>query len=63
MKMQALKERSMLSAKRGDILYTEPWVDHGLTNTSSEPLIFVVVRLNSKGITIPPRPDDRPDEQ
>jgi len=50
-------------AKRGDILYTEPWVYHGLTNTSSEPLIFVVVRFNSKGITIPPRPDDRPDEQ
>ena len=50
-------------AKRGDILYTEPWVYHGLTNTSSEQLIFVVVRFNSKGITIPPRPDDRPDEQ
>ena len=50
-------------AKRGDILYTEPWVYHGLTNTSSEQLIFVVVRFNSKGITVPPRPDDRPDEQ
>ena len=50
-------------AKRGDILYTEPWVYHGLTNTSSEQLIFVVVRFNSKGVTIPPRPDDRPDEQ
>jgi mannose-6-phosphate isomerase-like protein (cupin superfamily) len=50
-------------AKRGDILYTEPWVYHGLTNTSSERLIFVVVRFNSRGITIPPRPDDRPDEQ
>lgn len=25
-------------AQRGDILYTEPWVYHGLTNTSSEPL-------------------------
>ena len=50
-------------AKRGDILYTEPWVYHGLTNSSSEQLIFVVVRFNSKGVTIPPRPDDRPDEQ
>lgn len=50
-------------AKRGDILYTEPWVFHGLTNTSSEPLIFVVIRFNSKGIKVPPRPDDRPDEQ
>ena len=50
-------------AKRGDILYTEPWVYHGLTNTSSEQLIFVVVRFNSKGVNVPPRPDNRPDEQ
>ena len=50
-------------AKRDDILYTEPWVYHGLTNTSSEQLIFVVVRFNSKGVAVPPRPDDRPDEQ
>jgi len=52
-----------LPAKRGDILYTEPWVFHGLTNTSSERLIFVVVRFNSKGVKIPPRPDNKPDEQ
>ena len=49
-------------AKRGDILYVEPWVYHGLTNTGSEPLIFVVVRYSSKGVTVPPRPDDRPNE-
>lgn len=50
-------------AKRGDILYTEPWIYHGLTNTGTDPLIFVVVRYNSKGITPPARPDNRPDEQ
>ena len=50
-------------AKRGDILYVEPWVYHGLTNTGTEPLIFVVVRFNSKGVKVPPRPDNRPDEQ
>ncbi len=50
-------------AKRGDILYTEPWVYHGLTNTGTEQLVFVVVRFNAKGVKIPPRPDDRPDEQ
>lgn len=50
-------------AKRGDILYTEPWVYHGLTNTGTDQLIFVVVRFNSKGVKIPPRPDNRPDEQ
>ena len=50
-------------AKRGDILYAEPWVFHGLRNTSNEPLIFVVVRFNSKGVKLPPKPDDRPNEQ
>ena len=50
-------------AKRGDILYAEPWVFHGLTNTGTEQLIFVVVRFNSKGVKVPPRPDSRPDEQ
>lgn len=50
-------------AKRGDILYAEPWVYHGLTNSGNEPLIFVVVRFSSKGVKPPPRPDNRPDEQ
>lgn len=49
-------------AKLGDILYVEPWVYHGLTNTGDEKLIFVVVRYNGKGVETPPRPDDRPDE-
>jgi len=50
-------------AQRGDILYAEPWVYHGLTNTGTEPLIFLVVRYNPKGTPLPPRPDNRPDEQ
>jgi mannose-6-phosphate isomerase-like protein (cupin superfamily) len=50
-------------AKQGDILYAEPWVYHGLTNTGTDPMIFVVVRFNSKGVKVPPRPDNRPDEQ
>lgn len=50
------------SASRGDILYAEPWVYHGLTNTGDEPLIFVVVRYNPKGMKVPPKPDDRADE-
>ncbi len=49
-------------AQRGDILYVEPWVYHGLTNTGQEPLIFIVVRYNPKGVDIPPKPDDRPNE-
>ena len=49
-------------ANLGDILYVEPWIYHGLTNTGTEPLVFVVVRYNAKGIKIPPIPDDRPNE-
>ena len=49
-------------ANRGDVLYVEPWVYHGLTNTGDEPVIFAVVRYNPKGIEIPPKPDDRPNE-
>ena len=49
-------------AQQGDILYAEPWVYHGLTNTGDERLIFVVVRFNSKGVDLLSKPDDRPDE-
>lgn len=49
-------------ANLGDILYVEPWVYHGLTNTGTEALVFVVVRYNAKGVKTPPRPDARPDE-
>ena len=49
-------------AKRGDLLYVEPWVYHGLTNTGSQPLVFLVIKYNGKGTPPPPRPDDRPDE-
>jgi mannose-6-phosphate isomerase-like protein (cupin superfamily) len=49
-------------AKRGDILYVDPWVYHGLVNTGDQPLVFVVVRYGSKGVKVLPKPDDRPDE-
>ena len=49
-------------AKQGDILYVEPWVYHGLTNTGDGKLIFIVVRYNAKGVDVPPKPDDRPNE-
>ena len=51
-----------IAAKRGDILYVEPWVDHGLTNTGDEPLVFIVLRYSPKGVDVPPKPDDRPNE-
>jgi len=52
-----------IPAKRGDVLFVEPWVYHGVTNTGDKPLVFMVVRYNPKAMEVPPRPDDRPDEQ
>ena len=49
-------------AKRGDVLFVEPWVYHGLKNTGEKPLIFLVVRYTAKGVPVPPRPDNKPDE-
>ncbi len=49
-------------ARRGDVLYVAPWVYHGVTNTGETPLIFLVIRYDGKGLPVPPRPDDRPDE-
>jgi len=51
-----------IPAGKGDILYVEPWVYHGLTNTGDQPLIFLVIRYNGKGVATPPKPDDRPNE-
>jgi mannose-6-phosphate isomerase-like protein (cupin superfamily) len=50
-------------ARKGDMLYVEPWVFHGLTNTGDKPLVFTVIKFNSKGIELPPRPDNGKDEK
>src|SRR5262249_54692794 len=42
--------------KKGDVLYVEPWVMHGFTNTGKTPLTFFVVKYNGKGVTPPPEP-------
>ena len=49
-------------AHKGDMLYVEPWVYHGLTNTGDTPLVFTVIKFNSKGVELPPRPDSGKDE-
>ncbi len=36
-----------------DLLYTEPWVMHGLKNTSTKPLVFFVVKWNGKQLEVP----------
>ena len=43
-------------ARKGDVLYVEPWTFHGLVNTGSEPLTFFVVRWNNVAIPLPAAP-------
>ena len=40
-------------AKAGDMLFAAPWDVHGITNTGSEPLSFVVWKWNGKGVDLP----------
>ena len=43
-------------ANKGDVLYVEPWLFHGLVNTGQTPLTFLVIRWNGKGLPVPPEP-------
>ncbi len=43
-------------ARKGDVLYVEPWTFHGVVNTGSEPLTFFVVRWDNRGVPLPPTP-------
>ena len=49
-------------AQDGDMVYAEPWVYHGFTNTGDKPSVYAVVRYKGKGVPPAPRPDDRPNE-
>ena len=42
-----------IAAKTGDIIYAAPWDLHGIKNTGTTTLKFVVMKWNSKGIAIP----------
>jgi mannose-6-phosphate isomerase-like protein (cupin superfamily) len=43
-------------AAKGDTIYTEPWVIHGIKNTGTTPLTFVVFKWNTKGMAVPKQP-------
>jgi mannose-6-phosphate isomerase-like protein (cupin superfamily) len=43
-------------AAKGDAIYAAPWVMHGITNTGTTPLTFVVMKWNTKGVAVPPAP-------
>lgn len=43
-------------AHKGDVMYVEPWVFHGLVNTGTNPLTFFVVRWNNQGVPPPAAP-------
>ena len=40
-------------AKKGDLMYSKPWDEHGILNTGTEPLRFFVVKWSSKGVPPP----------
>ena len=44
-------------ARAGDILYTKPWDIHGIRNTGTTDLEFVVVKYNPAGIPSPLDPN------
>jgi quercetin dioxygenase-like cupin family protein len=44
------------AAAKGDAIYAAPWVVHGITNTGSAPLTFVVFKWSSKGVKAPAAP-------
>lgn len=44
-------------AKAGDMLYAAPWDEHGLKNTGSTALSFVVVKWNSKPVSPKEKPE------
>lgn len=43
-------------AKPGDMLYAAPWDVHGISNTGTEPLTFVVWKWNNQGVDLPQAP-------
>lgn len=46
-------------AHPGDLMYSEPWVMHGLLNSGSEPLTFFVVKWNPADRDAPKLPPKR----
>lgn len=43
-------------ARAGDMQYAAPWDVHGIRNTGSTPLTFVVWKWNGRGVPLPARP-------
>ncbi len=48
-----------VATQKGDLLYTSPWDIHGIKNTGTEPLTFVVFRWNNKGVALPIKPSEK----
>lgn len=43
-------------ARAGDMQYAAPWDMHGIRNTGTTPLTFVVWKWNNKGVALPVQP-------
>ena len=44
-------------ATAGDMQYAAPWDIHGIKNTGTAPLTFVVWKWNNKGVAVPTKPE------
>jgi quercetin dioxygenase-like cupin family protein len=44
------------AAAKGDTIFTAPWDIHGIKNTGTTPLTFVVFKWNPKGMAVPQKP-------
>lgn len=45
-------------ARTGDMLYASPWDVHGIRNTGTTPLTFVVWKWDNKGVPVPVDPNE-----
>jgi quercetin dioxygenase-like cupin family protein len=48
-----------IPARKGDVIYTAPWSKHGLKNTGDVPLLYFVVKFNTKGVEVPEEPEKK----
>jgi len=52
----------VFKAEAGDLLYAAPWDSHGVKNTGSEALVFVVFKWQSAGVTAVKKPKETLDK-
>jgi mannose-6-phosphate isomerase-like protein (cupin superfamily) len=47
-----------MPARKGDVVYAAPWMQHGLRNTGDTPLTYYLVKWSNKGVPAPAKPEE-----